>query len=108
MSLIRQQLKPFGYFRAREKAFHPNGEQKVIMISPSVFSVLRISPEGNERILTLTNVTGTVVNLKIETSQLGNEYKKWYDLINEKEHIIENTSLSLTLQPYDVVWLKTL
>jgi sucrose phosphorylase len=106
LSLIRQQLKPFGYFRAREKSFHPNGEQKVIMISPSVFSVLRISPEGNERILTITNVTGKKCDLEIKTSQLGNEYKKWYDLINKKEHILENKSLSLTLQPYDVVWLK--
>ncbi len=104
--LIRQQLKPFGYFRAREKAFHPNGEQQVLMISPSVFSVLRISPDGEERILCLTNVTDKVCDLKINVSELGNEYERWYSLINEIEHVLENTVLALTLQPYDVVWLK--
>ena len=106
LSLIRQQLKPFGYFRAREKAFHPNGDQQVLTISPSVFSVLRISPEGNERILTLTNVTVKMCDLEIKTSQLGNEYNKWYDFINKKEYAVENQKITLTLQPYDVIWLK--
>jgi sucrose phosphorylase len=104
--LIRQQLRPFGYFRAREKAFHPNGEQKILMISPSVFSVLRISPDGRERILTLTNITGNVVDMKINTSTLGSENNKWYDLINKKEIVPDTRGLALTLKPYDVVWLK--
>jgi sucrose phosphorylase len=75
-------------------------------MSPSVFSVLRLSPDGKERILTLTNITGKVVDMKINTSELGNDYIKWYDLIKGKEYIVENKSLALTLQPYDVVWLK--
>ena len=52
------------------------------------------------------NVTGTMVNLKINASGIGSEYKRWYNLINEKEHIVENDLLALTMQPYDVVWLK--
>ena len=71
-----------------------------------MFSVLRISPEGNEIILTITNVTGKMCNLAIKTSQLGNEYKKWYDFINKKEYAVENQKITLTLQPYDVIWLK--
>jgi hypothetical protein len=76
------------------------------MVSPAVFSVLKISPDGGETILTLTNVSGKVVDLKINSSQFGNEHEKWYDLINKKEHIVEHNLLALTLQPYDVVWLK--
>jgi sucrose phosphorylase len=106
LSYIRQQLRPFAYVRVRERTFHPNGKQQVLMISSSVFSVLRISPDERECILTLTNVTGNVVDLKIDTSKLGNENKAWYDLINEKEHATKNKLLSLTLQPYDVIWLK--
>jgi sucrose phosphorylase len=106
LTLIRSMFREIALIRVREKAFHPNGKQQVMMISPSVFSVLRISPDERERILTLTNITGNVVDMKINTSKLGNENKKWYDLINEKEYLAENKSLALTLQPYDVVWLK--
>jgi len=104
--LIRQQLKPFGYFRSREKAFHPNGEQQVLMISPCVFSVLRISPDGGERILTITNVTDKMCDLEIKTSHIGTEESVWYDLINKKEIAPDTRGLALTLKPYDVVWLK--
>jgi len=106
LSLIRSMFRDIALIRVREKAFHPNGEQQVLMISPSVFSVLRKSPEGNECILTLTNITGNILDLKINASEIGSEYKKWYDLISEKEHGVENRLLSLNLQPYDVVWLK--
>ena len=104
--LIRQQLKLFGYFRVREKAFHPNGDQQILMVSPSIFSLLRISPDGNERILTLTNVTGKICDLEIQTSHLGTEERNWYDLIKRKEIVLDTQRLVLTLKPYDVVWLK--
>ena len=71
-----------------------------------MFSVLRISPDGNERILTLTNVTGKICDLEIKTSRLGTEENKWYDLINRKEYVLQTQGLALTLKPYDVVWLK--
>jgi sucrose phosphorylase len=106
LSLIRSQFRDIALIRVHEKAFHPNGEQKVLMISPFLFSVLRISPDGRESILTLTNITGKVVDLKINTSELGNEYKRWYDLINRKEYVMETQGLTLSLKPYDVLWLK--
>jgi sucrose phosphorylase len=106
LSLIRKQFRDIALIRVREKAFHPNGEQRVFMVSPNIFSLLRISPDGSERILTLTNVTGNVVDLKINTSELGDEYKKWYDLINRKEYVPDTQVLALSLKPYDVVWLK--
>jgi sucrose phosphorylase len=106
LSLIRRQFRDIGLMRVQEKAFHPNGEQKILMISPSVFSVLRMSPDRDERILTLTNVTGNVVDLKINTTELGSKSHKWYDLISRKEYILDTQALALNLQPYDVVWLK--
>jgi sucrose phosphorylase len=108
LSLIRQQLRPFAHVRVQERAFHPNGEQQVLVISPSVFSVLRISPDDHETILTLTNVTGKICDLKINASQLGTGGNRWYDLIDGKEHASDTQELALTLQPYDVVWLKAL
>ena len=106
LSLIRSMFRDIALIRVREKAFHPNGAQQVLMVSPSVFSLLRISSDGNERILTLTNVTGKTCELKIQTSHLGAEESIWYDLINKKEIVPDNQDLALTLKPYDVVWLK--
>jgi sucrose phosphorylase len=89
-----------------EKAFHPNGEQQVLTVSPSVFSVMRISPDGEERILALINVTSKACDVNISVSDLGAREERWNDLISEREYSVENQMLALTLQPYDVVWLK--
>ena len=106
LSLIRQKLRPFAHVRVQERAFHPNGEQQVLVISPSVFSVMRISPEGDARILTLTNITDKIYDLKINNSQLVIEENCWYDLITKKEYVLDTQGLALTLKPYDVIWLK--
>ncbi len=94
--------------RTRERAFHPQGDQHVIMVSPDVFTVLRTSPEGDERILTMTNVTPRESRVEIPLSELNVQETRWHDLIGEKEWIVENERLSVTLEPYEVVWLKPL
>ncbi len=94
--------------RTRERAFHPQGDQHVIMVSPDVFAVLRTSPEGDERILTMTNVTPRESRVEIPLSELNVQETRWHDLIGEKEWIVENERLSVTLEPYEVVWLKPL
>jgi sucrose phosphorylase len=106
MSLIRRYLKNIVEHRVGQRVFHPNGEQKVLMISPEVFSVLRISPEGDERIMTFTNVTDWTCTVEVSLSELGTDETKWYDLINDTEYSAENQKLVLTMEPYDVVWLK--
>jgi hypothetical protein len=92
--------------RTRERAFHPQGNQQIIMNSPDVFTVLRTSPEGDERILTMTNVTPRRTRIEIQPSEWGARETHWLDLINEKEWIAEQGKLKVTLEPYDVVWLK--
>ena len=92
--------------RTRERAFHPQGDQQVIMVSPDVFAVLRTSPEGNERILTMTNVTPGQTRVEIPLSEAGTQENHWFDLINEKEWMAEEGKLKVTLEPYDVIWLK--
>jgi hypothetical protein len=67
---------------------------------------LRISPDGSERILSLINVTGKACDVNISVSELGVREERWNDLISEREYSAENKMLALTLQPYDVVWLK--
>jgi hypothetical protein len=43
--------------RSSSSAFHPHGGQKILDLTPGVFAVLRSSPEGDQKVLCLQNVT---------------------------------------------------
>ena len=105
-SYLRQGHRPLVLTRTSQRAFHPHGDQKVLMISPAVFTVFRTSPEGDQHILAMTNATSRTCNMEIPLSDLIVEETRWYDLINKKEWKTEKKKLSITLQPYDVMWLK--
>jgi len=92
--------------RTKHRAFHPSGAQRVLFILPSVFSVIRSSPEGDRFILALTNVTSGVTHLEICLSEIGTNETRWYDLVSGMEWMAENERLFITLQPYDVIWLE--
>lgn len=105
LSHIARQLSWIGNIRVRQCAFHPNGDQRVLMISPDIFAVLRISPDKDQHILALTNVTGRVCQIGIALSELGVENGHWYDLVGKRGWIAKDGKLGVTLQPYDVCWL---
>ncbi len=75
------------------------------MISPDVFVVLRVSPESDQHMLTMTNVTDRESSIEIPLSDLGLKEILWRDLITEKEWTVEKDQLSITMHPYDVIWL---
>lgn len=106
ISRLSRQWPRLGLTRTGERAFHPHGDQKVLMLSPQVFTVVRTSPEGDERILTMTNVSGEPIDLKIVLSDLLFEAAQFFDLVNEREYEASSGILSITLEPYDVAWLK--
>ena len=91
--------------RRQHTAFHPNGEQLILGLASEVFALLRISPNGDRHILTLTNVTPKTCQLAIPLSSMGVEETQWYDLVRQRGWMAQNQTLNLTLQPYDVVWL---
>ena len=41
----------------RDAGFHPNGAQRILRRNPSVFSIVRVSTDGKQRVLALTNVS---------------------------------------------------
>jgi glycosidase len=106
LSLMRRLGSTFNLVRSGRRAFHPRGKQKVLMFAPEVFSVLRTSPEGDQAILALTNVTGKNVTLDIPLQELGHEFAKCVDLLVEKTWAAEGSSLHIVLAPYDVLWLR--
>jgi len=106
LSLMRRMGSNINLVRSGQRAFHPRGEQKVLMLAPEVFSVLRTSPEGDRHILALTNVTGQFVEVNILLGELGLEFTNCFDLLAEKTWTAERSSLHIVLGPYDVLWLR--
>ncbi|MDJ0898288.1 MAG: sugar phosphorylase [Xenococcus sp. MO_188.B8] len=105
LRLIAYQFGELISIRRQHSAFHPNGEQQILVLAPEVFAVLRISPRGDRHILALTNVSSKNCQLKIPLSLLGVEETQWYDLVCKRGWMAQEQALKLTLQPYDVVWL---
>jgi len=104
-SQLCRMLRRVALCRTRNRAFHPQGQQCVLAFSPNVFSVLRISPEGQQRILTMTNVTNKTTRILVSLEELGVSESLWRDLIGGREQIAQQGCLSIDLKPYDVIWL---
>ncbi len=88
--------------RKSEKAFHPNGKQEVLLLKKGIFSLLRTSADGKEKIITLHNVTNNMQKFCFKKNQYGLNKKEYFDIISEK--IIDIEKISLT--PYQIMWLK--
>jgi sucrose phosphorylase len=67
--------------RSNSPAFDPHGTQIIHDLHPAIFTVERISPNGQERILCLHNVSQKTISFSV----------------NEKQ---------ITLEPYQTLWLK--
>ena len=91
--------------RVRHRAFHPQGGQQVLMVSPDVFTVFRTSPEGDQHILTLTNVTDRASSIEVSLSDLGVQETEWHDLLSDGNWEAQEGKLSIALEPYDMVWM---
>ncbi|MBW2094338.1 MAG: sugar phosphorylase, partial [Deltaproteobacteria bacterium] len=65
ISRINRELGRLITIRTRQPAFHPNGEQRVLMLSDQLFSVLRSSPDGQQHLLALVNVTTRACHLEL-------------------------------------------
>jgi glucosylglycerate phosphorylase len=106
LSLIRLYGGRLYRTRTRHRAFHPRGLQKVLHLSSDVFAAVRHSPEGDECILAVTNVTGREIQLDVPLSEVGAEERQWQDLLSETSWEAQPGVLNITLEPYGVIWLK--
>lgn len=104
-SLLQQAYRGMGLIRTRNRAFHPQGEQRVLSLSPEVFAVLRISPEGDRQVLSLIGVTEQPTSVEIPLHELGMRESQWRDLISGGEWQARHRRLSIDLEPYGILWL---
>jgi glycosidase len=105
LHLIADQLGRLLEMRVRHRSFHPNGAQRILSLAPGVFAVLRLSPAGDERIVALTNVTARSCRLPIPLAEIGPEETTWYDLVAGRGWVAAGGTLTVEMQPYDVLWL---
>jgi sucrose phosphorylase len=82
--------------RRNSSAFHPHGTQRILNVHPSVFAVERASPDGRERAVCLHNVGGRTVTIEFNPVSA-------VDLLADRPLKVSNP----TLEPYQVLWIKT-
>lgn len=82
--------------RSSSPAFRPHGEQRILDIHPSVFAVERTSPDGNSRVLCFHNVGLQPISLSTNSGSA-------IDLFTGQE--LQGSTI--TLEPYQVRWMKT-
>ena len=88
--------------RAQHPAFHPHGAQTVLDVHAAVFAVQRTSPQGDERLLCFHNVSA--LTLAIHVDWAASNVAR--DLLSEAVFAPQNGQLSLSLAPYQVLWLN--
>jgi glucosylglycerate phosphorylase len=92
--------------RKEQRPFHPAGDQQVLELSETVFSLLRTSPEGTEKLLCLVNVSPRQQELELDFERLDLEPSPgWQDLIGEQLYPVEQGRVVFHLQRYQVLWL---
>jgi sucrose phosphorylase len=94
------------HYRIQEKCFHPNAPQTVLNLSDKVFSVLRTSEDGSEKILSIISITNDNVPLDIDLKSVDLEGKEWYEFLSKQTFSAVDGRLTLDLKPYDILWLK--
>lgn len=93
--------------RAREKAFHPNGAQRILPCGSSVFGLFRSSPNGLEKIVTLHNLTGVEQAIDLDLKDLFiAPPSEVVDLLTTNTYPLRGQRLQMTLSAYTTVWLK--
>ncbi len=88
--------------RIREKAFHPNASQRVLDLHPALFALLRTSTDSREQVVALHNVANREVPLDLRRMPVEGA-TRFLDLITGQ---IMNADSSITVAPYQVLWLK--
>ncbi|MGD2159210.1 MAG: alpha-amylase family glycosyl hydrolase [Anaerolineales bacterium] len=105
-SQVFSRYKKILHQRTNCPAFHPFGKQVVFNQNPSVFSLLRFSPNENEVVLCLVNVSDKEqpISLWLSDWQLQ-RITIWRDLIKGDEIKSQSDQLNIHLQPYQSCWL---
>jgi hypothetical protein len=93
--------------RAAQRAFHPNGSQQVLPLHPALFVLLRTSPDGDESLLCIHNVSGVEQPFSVNLASLPFPCPcQVRDLVTEITFPVDGSGdLNLQVAAYQVLWL---
>ncbi|MDN3648958.1 alpha-amylase family glycosyl hydrolase [Reinekea marina] len=91
--------------RRQQKAFHPNATQFTLQLSDELVGVWRQSIDRKQSIFCIHNITDQIVSLSFHELNLI-EGVAWRDLISGDQ--LNQTKSTLTLAPYQSLWLSNL
>lgn len=106
LNLLEKALIPLNVLRVTQRAFHPRGAQKILDAPVQVFASLRISPESDQHLLALTNVSESGVKLSFAIEELGSASSQWRDLLEDTPFEVSNGVLVINIEPYKILWLR--
>jgi len=91
--------------RIEHPAFHPDGEQRVIDINRHIFSIIRKSPNEDEIILCLTNISDHHHEIVLNAVEYGlPKIKQLTDIISGQKWEA-NDLIVIQMKPYSTKWL---
>jgi glucosylglycerate phosphorylase len=92
--------------RSVSPAFHPHGDQQVLDCGESVFALLRLSPDGSQRVWCLHNISDQFQTVILDLKDMFNlTLGRLTDLITN-QFMNEAWNGNLVLQPYQTLWLR--
>jgi glucosylglycerate phosphorylase len=92
--------------RRSERAFHPNGPQRIVATHAPLFVFERWSPEGSSKVLCVTNLSGRPQLLDAGRGQGLSVRGPLRDLLTGVSVRVDSAGvLRLDVAPYQVLWL---
>lgn len=99
-------MKTLLAIRRSQRAFHPNASQHVLFLDDRVFSILR-EYDDNESVIVLVNVANETVSVTWPPDGIAFEtFQEAKDLVSDQMVSLTPAEPTLTLVPYQVMWLK--
>jgi len=93
--------------RAAHPAFHPYGRQQVIQGHDALFTLVRTSPDEDEELLCIHNVSNSAHPFQANLEALSIRHAgALHDVISGKTYRVKDNNLTLTVGPHQVLWLK--
>jgi len=100
---VFHELKRLIAIRRKQPAFHPNATQFTLHLGLQVFGFWRQSMYREQSIFCIYNITDTVQEVALsDINLIGTD--RWTDLISGM--VVDNLSGSITLKPYQSLWLS--
>ena len=70
-----------------------------------VLALWRVAPQGDAKVLVLINVTNTPQRIAVPLTVLSLAGTVWQDMLSSCHVVASRGTLTVTLAPYQVVWL---